>query len=79
MKLFQRKGRPKKKSDDRKSYDPEKQIPVLHCSICSGEQVAGFKDRDTGRFEEIMLIRNEKDLEAFRETYGISGNMEKEY
>ncbi len=60
-------------------YDRENQKPVLRCSICNGEQVAGFKDRVTGRFEEVMLIRNEKDLRAFRERYGIDGEIGKEY
>lgn len=60
-------------------YDRENRKPVLRCSICNGEQVAGFKDRVTGRFEEVMLIRNEKDLRAFRERYGIDGEIGKEY
>ncbi|MDO4619339.1 MAG: aspartate dehydrogenase [Lachnospiraceae bacterium] len=67
------------KKTDRKTYDAETQKPVLHCSICTGEQVAGFKDRKTGRFNEIMLIRNEKDLDDFKETYGITEEIEKEY
>ena len=60
-------------------YDRDTQKPILRCSICNGEQVAGFKDRMTGRFEEVTLIRNEKDLRAFRERYGIDGEIEKEY
>ena len=53
-------------------YDPSVQKPVLRCSICTGEQVAGFKDLHTGKFTDIMLIRNEKDLEAFKEQYGVT-------
>ncbi len=52
--------------------DGENRIPVLHCSICNGEQVAGFKDAKTGKFEEVMLIRNNEDLQAFMKQYGIS-------
>ncbi|MBE6005852.1 MAG: aspartate dehydrogenase [Sarcina sp.] len=52
-------------------YDPAVREPVLRCSICTGEQVAGFRDRKTGDFTEIMLIRNPADLEAFRKQYGI--------
>jgi len=55
-----------------KAYDPATQKPVLRCSICTGEQVAGFKDLSTGRFTDIMLIRNEKDLESFKEQYGVT-------
>lgn len=58
---------------DRKLYKP-----VLKCSICTGEQVAGFKNLTTGKFEEVMLIRNEKELAAFKERYGIS-ELGKEY
>lgn len=38
------------------TYDKEKQKPVIRCSICTGEQVAGFKDIRTGKFTDIMLI-----------------------
>jgi hypothetical protein len=59
-------------------YDKENQKPVLHCSICTGEQVAGFKDLKTGKFEDVMLIRNEKDLATFKEMYGVT-EISKEY
>lgn len=62
----------------KKTYDRENQRPVLHCSICTGERVAGFKDIHTGKFEEIMLIRSNRDLDAFMEMYGIS-TITKEY
>lgn len=59
-------------------YDRENKKPILRCSICTGEQVAGFKDIHTGKFEDIMLIRGQKDLEIFMKRYGIT-KMEKEY
>lgn len=68
-----------KKSTPPKTYDPARQRPALRCSICTGEQVAGFKNLSDGKFEEVMLIRNEADLQAFREQYGIAGNIEKIY
>lgn len=52
--------------------------PVLKCSICTGEQVAGFKNLATGKFEEVALIRNERELALFKEQYGIS-EIGKEY
>ena len=52
-------------------YDPAVQKPVLRCSICTGEQVAGFQDRRTGHVEEVQLIRTLADLDAFRARYGI--------
>lgn len=61
----------KRKSSPRKQYDKENLRPVLRCSICSGEQVAGFKNIHTGRFEEIMLIRDGDDLNTFMKMYDI--------
>lgn len=66
------------KKIQKKIYDKEKEQPILRCSICTGEQVAGFKDISTGRFEEIMLIRNEQDLADFMKMYGITA-ISKEY
>ena len=54
------------------SYDKENQRPVIHASICTGEQVAGFKDIRTGKFTEIMAIRDDKDMDEFTAKYGIS-------
>ena len=31
------------------------------------------------KIEEIMLIKNEADLDTFRKMYGIEGKIEKEY
>ena len=45
---------------------------VLKCSICTEEQVAGFKDIHIGHFDEIMLIRNAADLDAFMEMYDVA-------
>lgn len=59
-------------------FDKRLYKPVLKCSICTGEQVAGFKNQATGKFEEVMLIKNEKELALFKERYGII-DMEKEY
>ena len=63
-------GRKKAKAEKR-TFDAEHYRPVLRCSICNGEQVAGFKETGTGKFEEVMLIRNEKDLKEFLETYDV--------
>ncbi len=61
-----------KKEKKQLTYDRETQKPVIRCSICTGEQVAGFKDVHTGKFTDIMLIRDEKDLREFKEMYGIT-------
>ena len=38
-------------------YDPESQYPVIRSSICTGEKVAGFKDKTGGHFTEVMLVK----------------------
>ena len=48
-------------------------------SLRNGEQVAGFKDIHTGKIEEVMLIKNQADLDAFKKMYGIHGEIGKEY
>ena len=54
------------------AYDRENRKPVIRSSICTGEQVAGFKNIHTGKFSEVMLIRNSGDLQEFLEEYDIS-------
>lgn len=68
-----------RKRIEKKKYDKTAKKPVIKASICNGEQVAGFKDINTGLFEEIMLIRNHEDLSSFKEMYGIDGEIEKIY
>ncbi|MGN0354960.1 MAG: aspartate dehydrogenase [Muricoprocola sp.] len=68
-----------KKKSVKQSYDKENKKPVIRSSICNGEQIAGFKDIHTGKIEEIMLIKNQADLEKFKEMYGIEEEITKEY
>lgn len=60
------------------TYDPGIQKPVIKCSICNGEQVAGFKNKSTGEFAEVMLIRNQDDLDSFKKMYNLD-EVSKEY
>ncbi len=62
----------------KKTYDHEHKVPILRCSICTGEQVFGFKDLETGRFEDILLVRNESDLQRVMKEYEIT-EITKEY
>jgi hypothetical protein len=68
-----------KKKVEKKTYDKTKMKPVIKASICTGEQVAGFKDIATGSFEEVMLIKGQNDLEAFKAMYDITDEIEKIY
>lgn len=60
-----------KKRQHQINYDKTGKFPVIRASICTGERVAGFKDAASGRFEDLMLIRNEKDLKEFMDIYGV--------
>ena len=60
-----------KKKTVTKAYDKENKKPVIKASICNGEQVAGFKNIHTGKIEEVMLIKNQADLDAFKKYDGI--------
>ncbi len=62
-----------------RTYDKDKVKPAIRCSICNGEQVAGFVDKKSGHFEEISLIKTFKDLDDFKKRYGIEGDVEKIY
>lgn len=53
-------------------YDWTGKVPVIRSSICTGEQTAGFKDEASGRFEEVMLIRNDADYQEFLRQYGVT-------
>lgn len=53
------------------SYDKTGKVPVIRASICTGEKVAGFKDEATGKFEDLMLIRTDKDLQEFLRRYQV--------
>lgn len=72
--LFQK----KKPEKERLEYDTVNQKPILKCSICNGEQVAGFKDNRTGKFHEVMFVRSQKDLQEFMDMYGLT-EVAKEY
>lgn len=53
------------------AVDSQGKEPVIRASICTGEKVAGFRDMQTGAFEDVMLIQDERDLETFRRTYAL--------
>ena len=68
----------KKTIADEIPFDPEKQIPVIKCSICTGEQIAGFKNIKDGHFTEVMMLKSNNDLNYFKEIYQIN-DIKKEY
>ncbi len=68
-----------RKKETKGSYDRERLEPAIRCSICTGEQVAGFLSRETGKFEEVTLLRSGEDLQAFRDRYGITEEIRRIY
>ena len=68
----------RKKRIQQMDYDKENWRPVLKCSICNGERVAGFKNIHTGEFKEECFIQNDEELEAFKYKYAIT-DLVKEY
>ena len=67
MKLFGS----RKKQQPAVQFDPETQYAVIRSSICTGEKVAGFKNKTDGHFTEVMLISTPADEKEFKETYGV--------
>ena len=68
-----------KKKVQKKSYDRINKKPAIRSSICTGERVAGFVDVHSGHFQEIMLIMSQKDIDDFKETYDIEGEIQTIY
>ncbi len=56
---------------DTVKFDAETQYAVIRSSICTGEKVAGFKNKKDGHFIDVMLIKNKEDEEHFKEIYGL--------
>lgn len=61
----------KNKQEDIIKFDPETQYAVIRSSICTGEKVAGFKNKKDGHFTEVMVIRTADDERRFKELYDL--------
>ncbi len=72
MALFAKKPKPA-------VYDLERLVPVIRKSICTGEAVAAFREKESGRLHEVMLLKDERDLADFRRQYGITEPIETIY
>lgn len=65
-------GRKKDNLKNLIEFDPDKQYAVIRSSICTGEKVAGFKNKDDGHFTEVMLIKSPSDEKIFRDTFNLT-------
>ena len=45
-------------------------MPAVRKSICTGEMTAGFVNKKTGKFRELMLV-DHRGLEDFRRATGV--------
>ena len=61
----------KKKKPPKLPYDPATQEPAVRSSICTGEIVVGFLDRETGKFREYELARDQNEVDTFCKRVGI--------
>ncbi len=84
--LWERRGtkimlfKKRKKQVEKRSFDRALLEPVIRVSICTGEKTAGFKNKETGKFQEIMLVNSEEALGEFLDTYDLRADqVQKEY
>ena len=66
MSLFSKKKQPKPSP-----FPPDTYEPVLRSSICTGETTACFRNRETGKLHEVVVIRDQSDLQEFGRQYGV--------
>ncbi len=59
-------------------FDAENEKPVIRCSICNGEKVAGFKNIRTGKFRDMFFVKNDADIEMFAKMCGVE-KIDREY
>ena len=51
------------------SFDSAGKQPVIRVSICTGEKTAGYREGEKGPFRDLMLIRDDKDLQEYLRRY----------
>lgn len=70
----------KKKTIPAYTFDPNREKPIIRCNVYTGEKIAGFKNIETGKFIEMMLIQSEQDVAKFRSDYHLGDvNIRTEY
>ena len=64
--MFQR------KRGKKTAFDPETQQPAVRRSICTGEMTAGFIDKKTGHFTDLMRVDGQRGLAEFCREIGVA-------
>ena len=71
MNIFKKKS-PPAVSSILGEFPPAQYEPVIRASICTGEKTACFRNLETGKLHEILVIRTRQDLEEFGKQYGVN-------
>lgn len=60
------------KKEAQERIDVRNKKPMIRKNTATGEMAAGFLDPQTGVFELVMEVRDERDIDAFLEEYDLS-------
>lgn len=60
------------KKEARERIDVRNKKPIIRKNTATGEMVAGFLDPQTGVFELVMEVNDERDIDTFLEEYDLS-------
>ena len=51
---------------------------MFRCSVCTGDKVARFRDKESGKFTDVMVIRSTEEEQRFK-TIDWLENIKNEY
>ena len=60
------------KKEARERIDVRNKKPMIRKNTTTGEMAAGFLDPQTGVFELVMEVNDERDIDTFLEEYDLS-------
>lgn len=60
------------KKEAREKINVRNKKPMIRKNTVTGEMAAGFLDPQTGVFEPVMEINDERDIDTFLEDYDLS-------
>jgi len=62
----------KKKGFKKIEFNPEEESPLIKCNTCNRDMVAGFKNKKTGEFREVMTVNSDEEIEKFAAACGVT-------
>lgn len=60
------------KKEAREKINVRNKKPMIRKNVATGEMAAGFLDPQTGVFELVMEVSDERDIDTFLEEYDLS-------